>query len=472
MSEIKDNCETVPQNKKKVSCCIKIVPQSKRKSKRNDDLRSSSLNSNIKVNSVFKGNDSVNNMDDFELQCRNYLDDVLKINDYVKLPNSINNENDKRKWKKAHSLRNKMKEYDLMTRRRLYQSNSVSTKAKFNRERYIILNKIPRYREAFPSIMDTSNKVKEDIIRTYLKTHAAYLLSEMKRSGNSVNFQKKRNSSSAYKKSTNIEDGNYSLNYYHSDQQPGRYKSINRRETEKGYKKDLSYNLWKKIFLENIKNGKISPTTKRYLNKYGLTNYSLENYHQNNHNLRSHDLNNYNILVNGTYHNLNLNTNKRNTNINSKMNQRSISNKHLSNKNPQGNNNSNYPNKIILHNEKREDAYELKYSKNKINKNSSAPVKNYNMNNSSNEGKDIRSRDSFKTNITHNIAKTDYQNSNNNSTYSTDSVNKYSHSHGKTLYEKYRQKNENFVYKRDRFSLLGRIKNNKDIEVRLLLNKV
>lgn len=512
MGETKNNVEVIPSNKKKISGCIKILPKNKKKSENCSNLRTSSLNINTRKccnekrdNSV-NNLDNLNNLDNFELQCRDYIDEVLKINEYIKLPNSINNEQDKKKWKKAHCLRNKMKQYDLMTRKRLYQNNFINNKAKFNRERYIILNKIPLYREAFPSIINTSDKIKEDIIRTYLKTHAAYLLSEKKRISNNLSLKKKRNSSYSYrKKQTDKHEVNNSLNYYYNSH-PGMYNQTSARYTDKFRKRDLSYNLWKKIIIDNIKKGIINPTTCKYLSrssvkKYGLGNYnmkksdmkkynvnrySLNNHHLSSHHLNSHHLNrndieNYNILINGSYQNL---KNMQNGGKNSlKAYQKSIANRPTSISNHESHMiRNNYSSNILVHDEKREDAYELNPRRTKMNAlSNSNSIRNSSTCDSSNDSKHIHDHNNSKTNSTHNTTvKTHYKYTNNNSNYSNESINgsineslkRHSECQGKNPCGKSSIENENFIYKKDRFSLLGRIKNNKDIEVKLVLNKV
>lgn len=62
---------------------------------------------------------------------------------------------------------------------------------------------------------------------------------------------------------------------------------------------------------------------------------------------------------------------------------------------------------------------------------------------------------------------TNYQHSN-NSNYSDESLNMFSNS-STSIYEKYNLKDKNFVLKRDRYALLGKIKNNKEIEVHICM---
>ncbi|ANQ07976.1 Uncharacterized protein PCOAH_00021840 [Plasmodium coatneyi] len=411
---------------------------------------------------------SVNNVDQFELKCRDYLDSVLKIGEYVKLPKSINNEEEKKRWKKAHCLRNKMKQYDHLTRRKLFQRKSVSNNAKFNRERYIILNNIPRYREAFPSVMDDpSNKIKEDIIRTYLKTHAAYFLSES-RNGNSrkcgngynVSFVKKGPNSYVCRPVNKDRQVDSCLRYYCGSPPAGQHRTSSTRNHPKGKKKDLSYNLWKKIIIEGIKNGSIgvggTGGINRVSNVHGVRSVS------------GRAPSKYEILVNGSYHNLKnasggVNDSGRTTRKSTLSGSNQASRKLTTSANHTSN-------RIVLHNEKREDAYELKPSKTnaKMSPPSAKVLKSSSTYNSPVNSKEVRTQGAGSTRdrTQHTtILNTHSQHSNGNSFCSDESMKRL-------MYDKCNVESEKFFYKKDRFSLLGRIKKNKEIEVRLVLNKV
>ncbi|GAB66097.1 hypothetical protein PCYB_082580, partial [Plasmodium cynomolgi strain B] len=455
---------------------------------------------------------SVNNVDQFELKCRDYLDSVLKISEYVKLPKSINNEEEKKRWKKAHCLRNKMKQYDQLTRRKLYQRKSVSNKAKFNRERYIILNKIPRYREAFPSVMDDpSNKIKEDIIRTYLKTHAAYFLSES-RNGNSrkcgngynVSFVKKGPNSYLCRQVNKDGEVDACLRYYCGSPPGGRHRTGSTRNRPKGKKKDLSYNLWKRIIIEGIKNGTIGVGGMGGIGRNsgmgGIgRNSGMGGIGRNSgmggigrngrnggvggtgrnggmgsvsnvHGVRSVSgcaPSKYEILVNGSYHNLRSVTGG--VNDSGKATQKSAlrgsnqENKKLSTSTISASN------RIVLHNDKREDAYELKPSRTygKMPPPGAKVLKSSPMHNSSVDSKGERTQGggSTQSRTEHTtILNTHSQHSHGNSFCSDESMKRL-------MYDKCNVESEKFFYKKDRFSLLGRIKKNKEIEVRLVLNK-
>ncbi|KJP86245.1 hypothetical protein AK88_04139 [Plasmodium fragile] len=434
---------------------------STRKKESNRESAAASRTVNCRTSGGSQGRDhSVNNVDQFELKCRDYLDGVLRISEYVKLPKSINNEEEKRRWKTAHCLRNRMKQYDHLTRRKLFQRKCISNNAKFNRERYIILNKIPRYREAFPSVMDdASNKIKEDIIRTYLKTHAAYFLSEG-RNGNSrncgngynVSFVKKGPNSYLCRHVNKDGEVDACLRYYCGSSNGGQHRTGSTRNHPKGKKKDLSYNLWKKIIVEGIKNGSIGGVS----NVHGLRSVSARAPSK------------YEILVNGSYHNLRsvtggMNDSGKDTRKSalSRSNQASIK---LSTSTNQASN------RIILHNDKREDAYELKPSrtKGKMCPPSAKVLKSSSPYNSSVDSKEERTQGggSNRGRTQHTtILNTHSQHSNGNSFCSDESMKRL-------MYDKCNVESEKFFYKKDRFSLLGRIKKNKEIEVRLVLNKV
>lgn len=415
---------------------------------------------------------SVNNVDQFELKCREYLDSVLKIGEYVTLPKSINNEEEKKRWKKAHCLRNKMKQYDHLTRRKLFQRKSVSNNAKFNRERYIILNKIPRYREAFPSVMDDpSNKIKEDIIRTYLKTHAAYILSEG-RNGNSrkcgngynVSFLKKGPNSYLCRTVNKDRGVDSCFPYYCGSPAAGQRRSSSTRNHPKSKKKDLSYNLWKKIILEGIKNGSIDVGGSGSVGRAGHVGRV-----SNVHGVRSvsgRAPSKYEILINGSYHNLRNSTGG--VNDSGKITRKSVlsgSNEASKKLSTSTNHTSN---RIVLHNEKREDAYVFKPPRTnvKMSPPSAKVLKSSSTYNSPVDSKEERTQGRAQGRTQHKtILNTHSQHSNGNSLCSDESINRL-------MYDKCNVESEKFFYKKDRFSLLGRIKKNKEIEVRLVLNKV
>lgn len=440
--------ETLEDNIEEINYCIKVIPKDKINSKGNGAIRLSNLDMNRSNNgNYYNQNNNVENINDFETECRNYIEDILKIDEYVKLPNSINNEQDKIKWKKAHSLRNRMKEYDLITRTRLYQSNSVNNKAKLNRERYIILNKIPRYREAFPSIMNntSTDKIKEDIIRTYLKTHAAYFLSQNKKNSNLSLKNMGRNTHFSFRKKS--DDRNNSLINYNKHMND-KSKSVEHNNCPNLKKKDRSYNLWKRITVDDIKNTHFTPTEKQYLKDY-------------------------NIFLNDAFNNfkINQNNNKRQLNV---KNQKNIPNYDMINNKIYGHIKNNANNNLYINNQKREDAYIINPSQNNIItspneeqypyfNNYSYSDKNKNLSTYNTEGK----RNIYTNDVKSN---TNYQHSN-NSNYSDESLNMFSNS-STSIYEKYNLKDKNFVLKRDRYALLGKIKNNKEIEVKLVLNKV
>ncbi|EUD67405.1 hypothetical protein C922_02111 [Plasmodium inui San Antonio 1] len=419
---------------------------------------------------------SVNNVDQFELKCRDYLDSVLKINEYVKLPKSINNEEDKKRWKKAHCLRNKMKQYDQLTRRKLLQRKSVSNKAKFNRERYIILNKIPRYREAFPSVADDpSNKIKEDIIRTYLKTHAAYFLSESRngssrKCGNGYNVSLMKKGYNNYLCRNVDKDGEVdAFLHYHCDSPlGGQTRAGSTRNLPKGKKKDLSYNLWKKIIIEGIKNGSIGVGGRGDIG--GMGSSGRIGGARNVHRLRSVSArapSKYEILVNGSYHNLrNVTEGGSGSGKVTRKSALSGNNQAITKLSASTNSASN---RIVLQTDKREDAYELKPSgrNGKMSPPSGKVLKSSPTYNSSVDSKKERAQGGGSTGIRTQhttILNTHSQNSNRNSFCSDESMKKL-------MYDKCNVESEKFLYKKDRFSLLGRIKRNKEIEVRLVLNK-
>ncbi|VUZ95293.1 conserved Plasmodium protein, unknown function [Plasmodium vivax] len=420
---------------------------------------------------------SVNNVDQFELQCRDYLDGVLKISEYVKLPKSINNEEDKKRWKKAQCLRNKMKQYDQLTRKKLFQRKSVSNKAKFNRERYIILNKIPRYREAFPSVMDDpSNKIKEDIIRTYLKTHAAYFLSESRNgssrkyeNGYNMSFVKKGPNSYLCRHMNKDGEVDACMRYYCGSPHGGQHRTGGTRNHSKGTKKDLSYNLWKKIILEGIKNGTIGVGDVGGVGGMsGACGMSRMSNVRGARSVSGRAPSKYDIFVNGSYHNLRSVTGG--VNDSGKATRKSaLSRSSQANKKLLTSTNG-ASNRIILHNDKREDAYELNPSR--TNGRMSPPhakvVKNTSTYNSSVDSKEARTQGGGSTpsRTPHTtILNTHSQQSKGNSLCSDESMKRL-------MYDKCNVESEKFFYKKDRFSLLGRIKKNKEIEVRLVLNKV
>lgn len=135
---------------------------------------------------------------------------------------------------------------------------------------------------------------------------------------------------------------------------------------------------------------------------------------------------------------------------------------------------NNANNNLYINNQKREDAYIINPSQNNIItspneeqypyfNNYSYSDKNKNLSTYNTEGK----RNIYTNDVKSN---TNYQHSN-NSNYSDESLNMFSNS-STSIYEKYNLKDKNFVLKRDRYALLGKIKNNKEIEVKLVLNKV
>lgn len=67
------------------------------------------------------------------------------------------------------------------------------------------------------------------------------------------------------------------------------------------------------------------------------------------------------------------------------------------------------------------------------------------------------------------VSNTQYQYSNKGN--SNEYISEYSNNRMGKNYENYNKKKTSCGYKKDRFSLFGRIKHNKDIEVKLLLNK-
>lgn len=107
----------------------------------------------------------------------NFLNDIIK-NRLEEYPTNIGNEEDRIKWKKARNMRDKMKLYDISTRKKLFQNDMVNPIAKFNREKYVFINKIPEHRQAFQIPKDPTDIQKSNVIQTYLKSHAAFILSE------------------------------------------------------------------------------------------------------------------------------------------------------------------------------------------------------------------------------------------------------------------------------------------------------
>ncbi|CXI75774.1 conserved Plasmodium protein, unknown function [Plasmodium berghei] len=476
------------RNKQVANNSIKFDLNKKKTSPSNASFIQNNLKVNMQKQSNNMRNSIGNNINQLELKWNKYLDNVLKLNEYVKLPNSVNNEHDKKKWKKAHTLRNKMKEYDLMTRKKLFNNNIINNKAKLNRERYIVLNRIPRYREAFPSVLDTSNKIKEDIIRTYLKSHACYLVSEMKKNNDNnnmsfsniiqmnnnttginpsnitaksmKNMQKKNNSTNG--------KGNNSLNYLYN-------KTINYSNGEKNKKNDLSYNLWEKAMMKNLKKENMmkkengNKSLKKIDQKKNKK--QIYNYRNNaNNNYNENDLKNYNIQINGVYSNLNNNNKKKNMpNITPK-------NIHIETDLYNIGKNQNlfdYGQNVIVHDEKREDAYEIypNTQMNYISKEQNNSLQNFNMHYSTADYSkdDLPIRENFKTDHMRDVSNTQYQYSNKGN--SNEYISEYSNNRMGKNYENYNKKKTSCGYKKDRFSLFGRIKHNKDIEVKLLLNK-
>ncbi|CAD2109517.1 conserved Plasmodium protein, unknown function [Plasmodium vinckei] len=439
------------------------------------------IQNNLKANTQKQSNNMRNtksyNINNSELKWNKYLDKVLKLNEYVKLPNSINNERDKKKWKKAHNLRKKMKEYDLMTRRRLFNNNIVNNKAKLNRERYIILNRIPRYREAFPSTFDTSNKLKENIIRTYLKSHACYLVSEMKKNDGNVSFNNtmEMNNTTTTTSPYNITaksmrnmrkknistygKGNNPLNYLYN-------KTRNPSSGEKNNKNNLSYNLWEKSMMKQQNDNKYLKNNNQKQNKKQIYNYR----NNANTNSKENHLKNYNIQINGAYSDLNNNMKKRSVPNTAPRNIHIETDLYNTGKN---HNLYDYGQNVIVHDEKREDAYEVYPNTpqmNRISKEQNNTLKNYNMHYSPADSKDdLPIRENFKTDKMRDVSNTQYQYSNKSN--SNEYVNEYSNNKMGKNYEIYNKKKTSCGFKKDRFSLFGRIKHNKDIEVKLLLNK-
>ncbi|SCM24589.1 conserved Plasmodium protein, unknown function [Plasmodium chabaudi chabaudi] len=446
--------------------------------KKTSQKNASFIQNNLKVNTQKQSdtmrNTKTNKINNLELKWNKYLDKVLKLNEYVKLPNSINNEHDKKKWKKAHNLRKKMKEYDLMTRRRLFNNNIVNNKAKLNRERYIVLNRIPRYREAFPSTLDPSNKLKEDIIRTYLKSHACYLVSEMKKNDGNMSFNntmKINNNTTTLspynvtaksmknmrKKNVNTNGkGNNHLNYLYNKT----------RNPSIGEKNNLSYNLWEKSMMKQQNDNKYLKNNNQKQNKKQIYNY------RNNATTNSKDnnLKNYNIQINGVYSNLNNNMKKRSVPNTAPKNIHIETDLYNTGKN---HNLYDYGQSVILHDEKREDAYEVYPNTPQmdfISKEQNNSLKNYNMHYSTADPKhDLPIQENFKADHMRDVSNTQYQYSNKSN--SNEYVSEYSNNRMGKNYEIYNKKKASCGFKKDRFSLFGRIKHNKDIEVKLLLNK-
>ncbi|CRG94218.1 conserved Plasmodium protein, unknown function [Plasmodium gallinaceum] len=420
-----DEGKLIP-NKKNINGFIKIYPKNKRNSNTCENIRTKSLNINRRECKNYNRNYTTNSMRNSRLLSHEYIDEILRIDKYIQHPYSINNNYDKKKWINAHNLRNRMKEYDIMTRKKLYENNIINKKAKFDRERYVILNRIPIFREAFPIEKDPSDKNKEAIIRTYLKTHASYLLSESKK--NKKNFRKKKkfnNSSNFYVEKNNP------FNYIN-------YKQNNNKFSENYKNGDSSYNLQKKKNNEKIKNRSKTPFTNR-------------------------NLNDCEIVINGIYNKVSNVDERRNF---PKTSSRQLSDNHSTN-NKIHLNIKNFPKGLFNDNEKRESC-EWNSNITKINMCNSNNIRNSNIYDYSNECKNKNTNDNSERNTYYEINSRD--NFSNQSNYTDECLTKLS-DNSKDFYTKNNIKNDN-IFKKDRYSLLGKIKNNKDVKVKLVLNKV
>ncbi|CRG99713.1 conserved Plasmodium protein, unknown function [Plasmodium relictum] len=425
-----NNTEELIPSKNMINGFIKIKPKNKRNNNTYENVRSKSLNINRRECRNYNRNYTTNNIENPESLCREYANEILKIDEYIQYPYSVNNNYDKKKWKEAHTLRNRMKEYDIITRKKLFENNIINKKAKFDRERFIILNRIPLFREAFPVAKDTSDKNKEAIICTYLKTHASYLLSESKK--NKKNFRKKKKI-------------NNSLNYFEERNNPfnyksGYYKQNNNKISENYRKGDLSYNLQKKKKNEKIRNRNKTPFTNR-------------------------NLNNCEIIINGVYNKVNKENERNNI---TRTNSRQFSNNHRTN-NKILLNIKNVPKNFFNDNDKREESYDWNSNITKINMCNSNNFRNTNTYDYSNECKNTNINDNSDRNTYDYISSRDQFS--NQSNYADEYLTNLSNN-SKDLYIKNNIKNEKTVFKKDRYSLLGKIKNNKDVKVKLVLNKV
>ncbi|VWU50043.1 conserved protein, unknown function [Hepatocystis sp. ex Piliocolobus tephrosceles] len=539
-------------NTKEINCSFKLIPKRSKSKNKKKSSRSNSLFFYNASKSKERGErgergereeereskreHSINRIHSYELPRNNYIDNVLKIKKYIKLPKGINNDADKNKWKEAQSLRYRMKMYDAMTRNKLKQSSIINNKAKYNRERYIILNKIPLYREAFPSTVKTpSNKNKKDIIRNYLKMHASYLISEIQEgiknnhSNEHINYSTTPNKYQDYTsdnyKSKDLDNSStfskkscYSCDSYnthtscphtppyrqsYSTRYPQTHKSdfglytisnndnIKDAQTKQN-KKDLSYNLWKKKIIDDIKNGNINTSDSQCLKKHGFKKFYLQNENRKTTNVNKDNIYCDNILVNGTQNSIQKSSNSYNRIYGKKS-----FNSKVSNCNLKLNVKETIPlsSKIKSSNKiKKKDPYKRNTSKSNI---------NYNTYSDSTYNSSTYDHLDACTDITHNIVRNshikkavnnnyEYVNSTYSSgTYNSDNYNNgsYNSSHdynsNKTTnayrpnLNNYHSLNkqqslisENSAYKKKRFSIMGKIKKNNNIELNLVLNKV